>query len=94
MVICLHIRPVQAGYIFSMGFVLMSNQKTIVAARDENLPNSPVSNEEDDTVTVDEGAKCLWNGQEFADGDAICADGEYFVCSYGSWMKLPAEALS
>ncbi len=72
----------------------MSKRKTIVAARDESQPNSPISNEDDDTVTIDEGAKCVWNGQEFVDGDLVCANGECYICSYGSWMRAPTEVAS
>ena len=67
----------------------MNNPKTMVEERDESRPNSPISNsEEDSTITVDKDAKCLWNGQEFADGYSISVNGEHYVCNYGSWMKI------
>ena len=70
----------------------MSGEKTSVAARDENLSNSPIgSNEDDATVVADKDAICLWNDQEFADSDVVCAEGVAYVCNYGSWMKLPGS---
>ena len=68
----------------------MSGQKTAVAARDESQPNSPISDHQQDaTVIANKDAKCTWNGQEFSDGDSICAEGEHYVCNYGGWMKMP-----
>lgn len=72
----------------------MSERKTVVAARDESQPNSPISNADDDTLTIDENAKCLWNGQEFADGDSVCAADQHYVCSYGNWLKVSAGKVS
>ncbi len=70
----------------------MSGVKTPVAARDDSLPNSPVGGGGDDaTVIADGEVKCTWNGQEFADGEGICADGIPYECHYGSWMKFPGN---
>lgn len=70
----------------------MSGEKTPVAMRDENLPNSDIAGGDDEaTVVANDDAKCLWNGVEFTDGDGVCADGTPYECHYGSWMKLPGN---
>lgn len=68
----------------------MSGEKVAVAARDESQPNSDISDHgEDKTMMMNKDAKCLWNGQEFVDGDEVCAEGEAYVCNFGEWMKIP-----
>jgi hypothetical protein len=68
----------------------MGGQRIAVDARDENLPNSEIADqEEDSTLIADQTASCKWNGTEYSDGDSVCAQGVAYECSYGKWMKLP-----
>ncbi len=70
----------------------MSGEKTAVAAMDGSLQNSVIADMNDDsTVISNPDLKCHWNGQEFADGDAICAEGVSYACHSGKWMKMPGS---
>ena len=70
----------------------MSGEKTPVGARDESLPNSDLGTIDDEaTMIADKDAKCLWNGAEFADGSAVCAEGVTYACHLGNWMKMPGS---
>ena len=68
----------------------MTGSVTNVDARDESLPNSDITDhEEDSTVIADQSMSCQWNGVEFEDGVRVCAQGSAYECSCGKWMKLP-----
>ena len=32
-------------------------------------------------------AKCLWNGQEFNNGDQVSSEGKSYTCSFGRWVE-------
>ena len=57
---------------------------------DAGKQNSPVAGPVSDeaTVMLDKAAsKCVWNGQEFAEGDMVSSEGATYECTYGQWVK-------
>jgi hypothetical protein len=64
--------------------------ETTVAAMDSTQKNSPVSGpiEGESTVMLDAAAsRCLWNGQQFDEGDMVQCDGATYECTYGRWVR-------
>ena len=65
--------------------------KIVVQAMDPNQKNSPLAGpvEEEGTVVMDSASRvCVWNGQEFHDGQVVDCAGAQYECSFGQWVKL------
>jgi hypothetical protein len=65
---------------------------TKVDAMDDGKKNSPVTvaTEEESTVMMNSANKtCVWNDQQFTDGDHVCSGGTVYECSFGKWIKTP-----
>jgi len=66
-------------------------EKTTVAPRDAGKESSDIMGptEGESTVVMDASAnRCIWNDQEFADGDLVECDGETYECTFGRWAKV------
>ena len=66
------------------------SEKVSVDPMDTNKDNSPVQGPASDesTVLLDSAAsKCVWNGQEFNEGQFVECQGEVYECNYGQWVK-------
>ncbi len=60
-----------------------------VQAMDPDKKNSPVSGpvQEQATVMLDTASSvCLWNDEEFRDGQIVEHEGNRFECSFGRWV--------
>ena len=65
------------------------SDKISVGPRDESQKNSSVAGpvEHEETVKLDTAAIfCLWNGQEFPEGQLIESQGVTYECSLGKWV--------
>ena len=63
---------------------------TRVEPMDPNKENSPIAGpvSDESTVMLNTAKKtCLWNGQEFQEGDMICDAGASYECNVGNWVK-------
>ena len=52
---------------------------------------SRVTDEIGDEITVSMdlmNAKCIWNDQEFTQGDRIENDGKCYECTFGRWVMV------
>ena len=61
-----------------------------VSSMDSSKPNSPIAGPVSDeaTVMLDKASnKCVWNGQEFQEGDLVSDGGTIYECTYGQWVK-------
>jgi len=61
-----------------------------VEPMDSSQKNSPVAGpvEEESTVMMDAASNvCLWNGQQYDDGQMVSCDGTTYECSFGQWIK-------
>ena len=64
--------------------------RTVVQAMDPGKENSPIAGpiDEQSTVMLDSASKvCVWNGQEFKEGQVVECDGVGYECSLGQWIK-------
>ncbi|MCG8325281.1 MAG: hypothetical protein MI673_07170 [Thiotrichales bacterium] len=68
----------------------MSNPTTVEAADPAKQTSEivgPLSEEATVTMT-NESKKCLWNDQEFNQGDRVSVDGTCYECSFGRWVEI------
>lgn len=66
-------------------------EKISVAPQDPARKNSPVlgPTEEESTVVMDASKnRCIWNGEEFADGSLVESEGVTYECTYGRWARV------
>ncbi len=66
----------------------MSDRVT-VEKMDAGKKNSPITESvsEESTVLLDNvPSKCIWNDQEFNDGQQVECDGQAYECNYGHWV--------
>lgn len=60
-----------------------------VAPADPGKKTSTILGPVEATVQMTEqDAKCLWNDEEFAQGDRISVDGACYECSFGKWITV------
>ena len=66
----------------------MSGRAT-VQKMDSKKKNSPITESvaEESTVMLDNvPVKCVWNDQEFKEGQQVECDGQVYECNYGHWV--------
>jgi len=66
----------------------MSDRVT-VSKMDSGKKNSPITESvaEESTVMLDNvPAECVWNDQEFNEGQQVECDGLVYECNYGHWV--------
>lgn len=64
---------------------------TPVEPIDPDKKTSRVTDAISDEITVSMdlmNAKCVWNDQEFSQGDRISTDGKCYECTFGRWVKV------
>lgn len=62
-----------------------------VEAADPAKTTSEILGPSSDEATVQmsqENQTCVWNDQEFKQGDQVSVDGTCYECSFGRWVQL------
>ncbi len=66
------------------------SDKITVQAMDSSKKNSAVTGPvtEEATVMMNAAAKfCIWNDQQFDEGQVVACDGVSYECSLGKWVQ-------
>lgn len=62
-----------------------------VETPDPTKKTSEIVGATSDEATVQMGSeqnKCLWNDEEFSQGEQVTADGKCYECSFGHWIEI------
>ena len=65
------------------------SDKVTVEKMHAGKKNSPITESvtEESTVLLENvPVKCVWNDQEFSEGQQVECDGQTYVCNYGHWV--------
>lgn len=66
------------------------SDKVTVEKMDAGKKNSPITDSASDESTVlldNVPSTCIWNDQEYPEGQIVECDGKTYECNYGQWVK-------